>query len=930
MFNRTRIASAVLMTLASSTLYAQQSDSDEQKQQQAQDVEVIQVSGIRGSLNEALNIKRQNMQLVDAIVAEDIGKFPDNNVVEALQRVSGVQVTDRGAGEISAVSIRGLTDVTTTINGRNIFTASGRSVALADVPASLLSGVDVYKTRSAKLIESGIAGQIDIHTQRPFDFEGSKAVVAARGIYQEMADKVDPNVSALLSNRWELEGGGEFGALINLSFARTNYKDQSITPGAVVPFFAEDVPDGFVPYQAFPSENADGSTVWQRGSEAGMPFAAGSTFNYEGQDYAYVLSRDAIFGSDFTGKRERPAANLSLQWAPDSSSEYTFEAFYNGYRNESFNSLLFTFVDWWGSLDQNAIDSIELYDGTNMVKSRTVNDVYGFNSGDLTVAKTDSYLYALGGNWLLTDDLTLKAEVVYQKSEYEDSFFAMRTERVAPSVHVDFNHDGGLPALAFLDNPATSVDESDLTDASLWNVAQLYDSGASRKGDALTFTLDGDYSADWGIITKLSFGARYDDRGAEEGSRNIEGFCGCAMTGFDQGLQYQTTDFFDGRADIPSEWTVANGHYIYANADQFREQYGWTKEPIDKTFDIDEVTTALYLQADFETEVAGNKLDGQFGLRYVNVDTDMAFVEEASGDFTEDSVSTSKLLPSFVVRYNLTDDLLARFAYGETLRRPNFTDLNPNITYIEDVTNIGYGQANGGNPNLDPTTSTNIDFSLEWYFAESSSLYGTIFRRDIEGLVMGFRNVIEFEGSADIDAGRYILTQPDNASDGTLDGIEIGLVYFPENLPDALDGFGIQASYTKLDSEQILPLLGEDGSVVGQDVRPMFGVSDTSYTGILIYEKENFDMRLTYTWRDDFLHHYEAALFAGPLGVYNKPESSVDFQLSYDVSENMVVTFDATNLTDEVYQSYYQYPDTHNFGNAIYSRTFALGIRYSI
>ena len=115
--------------------------------------------------------------------------------MEALQRVSGVQVTDRGAGEVSRVAIRGLEDVTTTVNGRNIFTSSGLSVALADIPASLLGQVDIYKTRSSDLIETGIAGQIDIHTQRPFNFEGSKVVIAARGIYQEQADEIDPNIS---------------------------------------------------------------------------------------------------------------------------------------------------------------------------------------------------------------------------------------------------------------------------------------------------------------------------------------------------------------------------------------------------------------------------------------------------------------------------------------------------------------------------------------------------------------------------------------------------------------------------------------------------------------------------------------------------------------------------------------------------------------
>lgn len=922
MFKLTQVTSAVLLAIASQGLFAQENQASNDN------VEVIEVSGIRGSLNKALNIKRQSMNLVDAIVAEDIGKFPDNNVVEALQRVSGVQVTDRGAGEVSSVSIRGLTDVTTTVNGRTIFTASGRSVALADIPASLLSGVDVYKTRSADLIESGIAGQIDIHTQRPFDFEGSKVVVAARGIYQELADKVDPNVSALLSNRWELDGDGEFGALLSVSLAKTNYKDQSVTPGAIVPFFTDVVPDGFVPYQALPSE-LNGETIWNRGTEAGLPFTAGSTLNIGGEEYPYVLSRDAIFASDYTGKRERPAVNLSLQWAPNDTSEYTFEAFYNGYRNESFNSLLFTFVDWWGSLGDNPGQNIELYEGTNMVKSRTINDAYGFNSGDLTVGKTDSYVYALGGKWDLTDDLQLESEVVYQTSEYDETFFAMRTERVAPGVSVDFNDKGGLPALAFIDNPNTDVNEADLTDASLWNVAQLYDNGGYRKGDALTFTVDGSYYADLGFIHNVKFGLRYDDRSAEEGSRGQDGFLGQPLSNFDSGLVYTTTDFFDGRADIPSEWAVANGHYIYANADEFRELYGFEKEVSTKNFDISETTTALYAQADFETQLGGKSLDGQFGLRYVNVSTDLSFINEATGVFTDDSVSTSKVLPSLSVRYKLTDDLVARFAYGETLRRPDFTQLNPNITYQEDVTNIGYGQGTGGNPNLGATESTNIDISLNWYFAETSSLYGTIFKRDIKGLVTSFRNVQNFAGSDDVAAGLYIVNQPDNASDGELTGLELGLVYFPENLPEALDGLGIQASYTYLDSSQDIPETNAEGEVVSVLKRSMFGVSDTSYSAILIYEKEDFDMRLTYTWRDSFLNNYEAALFAGPLGVYRKPESSVDFQFSYDVTDDLVVTLDGTNLTDEVFQSYYQYPDTHNFGNSIYSRTFALGARYA-
>ena len=241
MFKKTHIASAILMAVSCQLAYAQE---QQDTQSEADDIEVIQVSGIRGSLNKGLNIKRQSFQVVDAIVAEDIGKFPDNNVVEALQRVTGIQVTDRGAGEVNTVSIRGLTDVTTTVNGRQIFTAAGRSVALADIPAALLESVDVYKTRSASQVGSGIAGQIDIKTQRPFNFDGSKVVVSARGIYQEQAEELDPNVSVLASNRWE-SNIGEFGALVNVSYGETNYRDQNIAAGAMVPFMTLNPADGF-------------------------------------------------------------------------------------------------------------------------------------------------------------------------------------------------------------------------------------------------------------------------------------------------------------------------------------------------------------------------------------------------------------------------------------------------------------------------------------------------------------------------------------------------------------------------------------------------------------------------------------------------------------------------------------------------------------
>ena len=884
----------------------------------------IEVRGLRASMIDALQIKQGSMQIVDAIVAEDIGKFPDNNLVEALQRVTGVQTTDRGGGEVSTVSIRGLNDVTTTINGRNIFTASGRSVALADVPASLLSSVEIYKTRSASLIETGIAGVIDIHTHRPFDFDGATAVVAARAIHQEQSGETDPNLSALVSNTWDV-GGGRFGALANVSYAVTQYRDQSVTAGAMVPFFTDDAPAGFVPFERIPT-SIDGQEVWQPGLEAGLPFAPGSTVPVRGQQYEYILSRDAIFASDLTGRRERPAASVSLQWAPNDTSEYLFETFYNGYRDESFNSLLFSFVDWWGALGDDPAGNIELFPGTNIVRSRSgVGAPYNFTSGDLLSRRTDSWLYALGGKWDVGDRLKLRSELTYQESKFDEEFFAMRTDRVTHAVWADFNSGGGKPAFGFDDNPATpGIDESNPADPAQWNVAELYDNALYRRGDAITFTFDGDYAAELGPIHKLAFGLRHDERSASEGHRTSNpALCDralpeCSLVG-NGNLQWTNRGFFDGESDVPSSWVVPGGYHIRDNADAYRALYGLPLSgqlTMPEDFHVDEATTAAYLQADFAFELGEQALDGQLGLRYVNVDTDMVFGDGSA------SASASKLLPSLMLRYAFTPELMLRFAYGETLRRPGFAQLNPNIIYVEDVTNIGYGTASGGNPGLEPTESKNYDLGLEWYFSPGSAVYATLFRREIEGMVTDFRRRVTFE---DYD---YILTQPDNASNGELEGLELGVVWFPENLPGLLDGFGVQASYTALDSSQDIPVTNTAGEVVDTVSTPMFGISDSSYSVVLAYEREKFGARLSYVWRDDFLHRYEAAQFANPLGIYFNAEKSMDLQLSYDASEHLSLTFDATNLTNELYQSYYQYPTTHSFGTSLYSRTFAVGLRY--
>ncbi|MCH1920711.1 TonB-dependent receptor [Shewanella sp. A3A] len=946
MFKQTYLASAVFMALTSHALYAADAEvadeptktaaeqqTTQQKAAEDENMEVIQVVGIRSSLNKSVNLKRQNVQVVDAIVAEDVGKFPDNNVVEALQRVTGVQVTDRASGEVNTVSIRGLTDVTTTVNGRQIFTSTGREVAIADVPAALLGSVEVFKTRSSSQVGSGIAGQIDIRTHRPFDFDGSKVSFAAKGVYSDQPDKTDPAFSGLISNRWDT-GIGEIGALLNVSYIRTNYNDQSVAPGASLPYSAEtgvEIDDDY----------------WTRGLAHGLDTTYGATTN-DGTGVPYLLMRDAVFQNTNSGERERPALNLSLQWAPNDTSEYLFEAFYNGYRNDNANAMLFSNVNSPANWDQVIADGIDLYDGTNVVKSRTSYDVGGFSSADHSHNETDSYVFALGGKWEL-GDVTLKSELVYQTSTYKSQFFAMRgvannDSRKFYGVDIDYNDShGGVPGWSYLDDPSTAIDESDITQLALWKTAELYDSGAKDEGDSIAWTFDGDYYLDWGIFTKMKFGGRYEDRGAKHSLYDGGSMVNYTpYTDLDPDMFTTVSGFFEGRGDVPTDWVLPSGNYLSSHRSEIEAMYSANPELLAmyKNFDITEKSYALYIQSDFETDLFGKRLDGQIGFRYEHSKADMNFWERKKFDPEPDEGpkyyldpssgdnSSSKLMPSLMVRYWLTDDLVARLAYSETIRRPAFGDFSTAIGYTEDLTELGFGQASSGNPNLKPTTSKNYDFSLEYYFGTGSSVYGTYFRRDIDGFVFSSSRMISRE--VDGETRNYILSQPANTSNGKLTGYEVGTIYFPENLPSFLDGLGTQLSATFLDSEQDIPEFDTNsGDQIGTTTRELFGVSKSSYSAVLIYDRDVFSTRLSYTWRDKFLNSYDAGSFAMPRGIYRKPEQSLDFQMSYNVTDDFVVTFDATNILDDIYQEYYEDSTLFNRTNNIYTRTYSLGVRYS-
>ncbi|WP_066718748.1 TonB-dependent receptor [Sphingomonas pituitosa] len=900
----------------------------------------IVVTGVRASIIGALNLRRDSTQIVDSIVAEDVGKLPDNNVVEALQRVTGIQVTDRGQGEAAGIQIRGLPDALTTLNGRNVFTAASQAFTLQDVSANLVKRVDVFKTRAADQIETGLAGQVDVVTRRPFDFKGFAVSALVRGIYDQEADKINPNAALLLSDRWET-GIGDVGLLVNGSYTRSKFRTMSTTAGAFVPFATLTPPAGtgltgfqrIFPAQTDPKTGAflsgPGVGDWKVGPETGLPTAPGSTLPVNGIATPYWLSRDAVFSSDLYGKRERPSANAAFQWSPNSSSVYTAEVFYAGFRGETYNSLQFSFIDFWANPQAPT-----LYDGTNIVKSRVANNVYGFNSGDYTRSQTDSFVYALNGKWDLGSRGGIVADAAYQTSKYRTAFFAMRSDRVANRITADFNAGGGIPSYHF-DNDAA------LADPSTWNVAQLYDNASRDKGSAFTATLDGHYGWDSGFLRQIKAGFRFDDRRASSDVRTADaGALNRPLSSLPAGATFTNSDFFEGRGDVPTSWVNANGYYNYAHADEIRRLYGLkTSDQLTMTrvFDVQERTTAAYVQADGELSIFGRPLKVQGGVRYVAVDTDATFVDRFNnGAVSRASPGSDRFLSSFTARYEITQKLRARFNYGETLRRPSFGDINPNFSLTGDLTNVGYGTGSAGTASLQPTTSKNYDAALEWYFARNSAITVTAFRRDIQGLVVPVSQleVIPNNGIVAGATNNFVISRPANASNGVLKGLEVGLTYFPTYLPSFLDGLGFQGSLTVLDSSQNVPIYDNAGKQVGEQQSSFFGVSDLSYNATLAYDHGPFGARLSYVYRNAWQVRNEARLFANPLGVWRRAEASLDFQLTARITDRLGLTFDAVNLTRTKQQEYYRFGDVgdkdrFNLGTVLIPRTFAIGARYS-
>ena len=884
-------ASVLALTLATGTAYAQDASS--------QVMETVTVTGVRASLQSAQEIKKNSSQMVDSIVSEDIGKLPDNNVIEALQHVTGIQIA-RNTAETNQLLIRGLPDIATLLNGREMFTSTGRFVTLQDIPAELLARVDVQKSSEANDLEGGIAGLIDVRLHRPFDFDGLQVAGGLRGIDQSLSKHIDPSASLLISNRWQTSSG-EFGLLFDISYSKRHYKQEIL--------------DNYISTQGL-------------GPVAGSTGAGGTAF--------IPLTEGA---QSIPGSRERGAVDISAQWRPNVNTEFYAEMFYTRYRNP--NSVDFFVGLPWICADAS---TATVFPGTNEVKTVT-GGCYEIASNQSFRPKTDTMQLSTGGSWT-GDNLTLTSEINYTDSRFAQTGYILDTHYWPDVYTADFNYKGtGTPYMNVtgpVTDPANQV------------MRQWYDQWTKQTGNEIDWRGDLSYDmGDSGFFKSIDGGVRYANRFAKnrqdnysgldcdsfpdpasplyaqqvarDGSQacgNYHGNPGPGVTLADIPGSYHTTggNIFDGNFGI-KKWTDANPEYLVQHVGDVRALFGQptTAPAADpaQSFDDREVSYAGYIKANF----AFANVDGNVGVRLV--DTEATFkantlvvtdhgssvTPEFTFAYTATTTNKSTLdwMPSLNARVKLQDDLFLRLAASRTVTRPTFIQLDPALSLSASTATL-LGSGSAGNPNLSPVKSDNADLSLEYYFGPSNVVTGAVFYRQVDGYI------VPAVAAQTIGGITYQVTSYANAPSGHIEGLEVGYTQFFDFLPGIWSGLGVQANGTYVDGA-------------------FANISKYSYNVVGIYEYGSFSFRAAYNWRDGFDVGPAPGGGQNPSEIYAKAQPWLDLSASYTVNENLTFTFDATNLLDSYYQDSFGkgalgavYPrDTRRF-----DQTLEFGLRYKM
>lgn len=1011
-FQKTAIAAAVAQVafLYTQAAWAQTSNTTGTTQASGTG-NVVVISGQRAALQSAQKLKQDSDEVVDSIVAEDIGKLPDRSVTEVLQRIAGVTIDRNMAGdpnrqsvEGSGVSVRGLTYVRSEVNGRDAFSAGGgRSLGFADVAPELMAGVDVYKNPSAEQVEGAIAGLVNLRTAMPFDYKGFKGTLSVSENYSTLRKGAPaPTGALLLSNRWNTSFG-EFGALIDLAHAKSPSRSDGV---------------GVDPY--FPHVNSTDRALYDPAKTTWIPLGVG----YRSQDF----------------ERVRRGDYAALQWRPTRDLTAALTYFKTRYKEDLDEHVVASAEDKWY---QQVASSDSVFDSNGAFQSGTLsNPTYGgspFTSSQRINSRESSTRdLALNVQWRVAPNLSWTNDFQHVRSTTEGFDADVSTGFILPNQTLDMR--GKVPLLT-LGSPAY------MADANNYYWAYTQEALDRAKATQKAWKSDVKFTFDDPVLRDIRFGVRMADR---EGVNNkaqkfynwqaitfpwMEGWQipHVARLGdprFAGGASLQTIDnFFDGKYNVPpmlfaneatvrgfpGEWTKLHAYHDVLCAEQ-----GSTCEPWKPASFADpaatntqtEKTRAAYTQLRFGWDDLKYPIDGNIGIRYVKTKSNgsgyVSFTPPAAtsvpagvpvtgqekliniaafAQAQSASNSYDNWLPSLNLRMKYSDKLQFRFAVAKAMSRPDFNQLqvqttlnaaNQQTTFKDAAGNTTAVQFNGtsltglsdGNPQLKPTTATNVDLTAEWYFAKAGSLTFSAFNKDIKDIVIT-QNYAYTANDVTGKPQTFIVTGPVNGAKGFARGFEIAHQQYYDFVPDWLRGIGTQASWTYVSSERKLnnPVYeawcsGNDAAsnynlnINGCDTdsrpfgkTPLQGLSRHTINLAVMYEQHGLSMRLAYNWRSRYLlgvnqwgsrgtnaldtnPNGDPARFLVPttnsdqaygLPLYQAPYGQLDGSIFYDFTDKFRVGLEATNLTN----SYTRQIMEQHAGNFT-RQVFMSGPRYTL
>lgn len=806
-------------------------------------LDTVVVTGLRASLATAERLRRDALGVSEAIVADDVQKLPDFSLTDALQRITGIQVArDRGDG--AALSLRGLTQIETTLNGREVFTAgSGRGLDFADIPAEMLAAVEVHKTASAPRIEGGLAGTIDLRTRRPFDFASQALAFSMRGVRGDLAGHVAPQVSTLASGRWRLDGVGEVGALLAWTLQRRAWREDQ--------------------------------------KSAGNPLAR--TDLVVGQT---VFVPNGSSESSSRGTRERRGTSLVLQWRPSERFETTAE---------HHQARLLTLQDTHqiNLLPGTGVEpgSVALFPGSRDVSRITWTDapisVLSFARDTLDRVRQS----AIGARW--NDDAWTWSADLSRTSSSNSLYFS---GPVLGTTAARFTHDLGTRT------PSTFVTGTDLLDPAGYRVATIADRRRPFDGALRAGRVDAEWRPTAGWVESVAAGLRLARRSADNAPGLVVADAAVPAAFQDPAAlpgslrPGSTDDFLSGAGG------TSVSRYLVGNLDSARDPgalrsaYGITTPIPDGSnalglWRIDEHSLAGYLNLGFGVDRLG--LAGEAGLRVVRTDTHVAGARSVPATGATAPVDArsrgSDVLPSVALRFALSPSLDARIAASKTLTRPDFNQLSPSVTLVRNVVTPSLNVGGAGNPELRPVRSRNLDAALDQRLGEHAALRAGIFLKKVDGFVATVSRPEVYDGET------YQVSRPENSTPADIRGAELGAQSLFDGLPHAWRGLGAQLNYTWVD--------GDTPSLATGERVPLQNLSKHSANLVGFVEREHWQARLAYHWRNRFPSGTVSVVGEGTQTVYTRAYGWLDGSVRWRLDREVWLSIEGLNLLNTVRRS---------------------------